>query len=121
MSLEFSGVNRRFAEDRLPFLEGFRDVGAPGVVAVVVGPGYLIEGKLPPAVVPASEADVVGIVAIGDFDEVAKRCRIVVYRKRWTPSIFAKSRSKVPIGICPAFFAMPRTRQSEKSTAVRFR
>jgi hypothetical protein len=38
----------------------------------VIGPDDLAESKLPAAVVPACEADVVGVVAVGDFDEVAE-------------------------------------------------
>jgi hypothetical protein len=43
----------------------------PGVVAVDRGPDDLVEGKCLPRVESAGEADVVGVVALGDFDEAA--------------------------------------------------
>ena len=39
---------------------------------------------------------------------------------RFVPSNLAKSRSKVPSGMCPALRAISRTRQSEKPNAGRF-
>lgn len=39
---------------------------------------------------------------------------------RFVPSNFAKSRSNVPSGVCPALRAISRTRQSEKPNAGRF-
>jgi hypothetical protein len=59
------------AQHGLPFLERLRRSFAPGVEAVVVRPNDLAERVLPAAVVPAGEADVVGVVELGDFDEVA--------------------------------------------------
>jgi hypothetical protein len=43
----------------------------PGVVAVVRGPDDLVEGERFATVEPAGEADVVVVVAFGDFDEAA--------------------------------------------------
>jgi hypothetical protein len=40
-------------------------------VTVVVGSDDLVEGELAAAVIPAGEADVVGVVAFGEVDEVA--------------------------------------------------
>jgi short chain dehydrogenase len=39
---------------------------------------------------------------------------------RFTPANFAKARSKVPSGVCPALRPISRTRQSEKPKAGRF-
>jgi hypothetical protein len=68
-----SGSRSRWgqAKHRLPFLESLGCARAPGVEAVVVGPDDLVEEESPSAVVPAGEAEVVGVVAVGDFYEVA--------------------------------------------------
>jgi hypothetical protein len=48
----------------------FPSFRVPRIHPVIVGPYDLVQRELPTAVVPAGEADVVGIILIGDFDEV---------------------------------------------------